>query len=112
MARKGEVVTRRGDKADAMYFIVAGEVEIELPGDENVRLSDGDFFGEVAILTGEERNATVRAVDDTLMHRVPEIGRRIREVGHVRAPDRVAAVDARVSNKRSGDAPPREPNRS
>ena len=105
--RTGEVVTRRGEKADAMYFIVAGEVEVELPEEDNVRLSDGDFFGEIAILTGDVRNATVRAVDETqllvlqahdlerLMDRVPEICDRIRQVGHERAPDRVDAVERR-----------------
>lgn len=103
-AQSGEVIIRRGDKADAIYFIVAGEVEVELVGNENVRLSDGDFFGEIAVLSGETRQATVRAVDETqllilqahdlerLMDRVPEIGRRIREVGHERAPDRVEAA--------------------
>lgn len=114
--RKGEVVARRGDKPDAMYFIVAGEVEVEMPDDENVRLSDGDFFGEIAILSGDVRNATVRAVDETqllvlkahdlerLMDRVPVIGLRIREVGHERAPDRVEA--AGPAPKRSRRQPP------
>ena len=103
-AQGGEVIVRRGDKADAIYFIVAGEVEVELVDNENVSLSDGDFFGEIAVLAGETRKATVRAVADTqllilqahdlerLMDRVPEIGRRIREVGHERAPDRVEAA--------------------
>jgi voltage-gated potassium channel len=96
-------VARRGEKAEAMYFIVNGEVEVELMEGDNVRLGPGDFFGEIAILAGDVRNATVRASRDTqllvlqahdlerLMARVPEIGRRIREVGHARAPDRVDA---------------------
>ena len=86
-----------------MYFIVRGEVEVELMDADNVHLRDGDFFGEIAILTGDVRNATVRASRDTqllvlqahdlerLMDRVPEIGKRIRDVGHARAPQRVEA---------------------
>jgi voltage-gated potassium channel len=101
--QRNEVVARRGEKAEAMYFIVNGEVEVELMEGDNVRLGPGDFFGEIAILAGDVRNATVRASRDTqllvlqahdlerLMARVPEIGRRIREVGHARAPDRVDA---------------------
>lgn len=100
-AQAHEVIARRGEKAEEMYFIVSGEVEVELLGADHVILRDGDFFGEIAILTGETRNATVRAREPTqllvlqahdlerLMDRVPEIGRRLREVGHARAPDRV-----------------------
>ncbi len=88
-----------------MFFIVAGEVEVELPDEDNVRLSDGDFFGEIALLTTGIHQATVRTVDETqllvlpshdlerLMDRVPEIGRRIREIAHERAPDRMASEE-------------------
>ena len=102
-ARPGEVIVRRGGKAEAIYFIVRGEIEVELAGQPPVRLGQGDFFGEIAILAREERHATVRAREETqllaldahdldrLMHRVPEIGRRIHEIAHARAPELVAA---------------------
>jgi voltage-gated potassium channel len=45
----GEVLVRRGDPASSMYFITAGEVEIELPS-QRVRLANGAFFGEIALL--------------------------------------------------------------
>ncbi len=54
-------VVRRGEAGESMYFIASGEVEVRLrPG--TVRLGPGEFFGEIALLTGEPRNATIVAL--------------------------------------------------
>ena len=60
----GEILVRRGDIASSMYFITAGEVEIELPN-RRVRLSDGTFFGEIALLHRANRSGTVTAMRKT-----------------------------------------------
>ena len=60
----GEVLVRRGDPASSMYFITAGEVEIELPS-QRVRLSNGTFFGEIALLHRTKRSGTVTATRKT-----------------------------------------------
>jgi voltage-gated potassium channel len=90
-----EMVVRRGEPADSMYFIAAGEVEIELP-EKRVVLGPGHFFGEIAILRKSERTATVRArkhlkllvLDSAdlqhLMDRSPRMAQRIREMAEKR----------------------------
>ena len=56
----GEVIIRKGEFAQRMYFIVAGEVEVDLENDVAV-LHDGDFFGELGVLYKIRRTATVTA---------------------------------------------------
>src|SRR6516165_3569065 len=94
-AEAGDVIARRGEPAHSMYFIAAGEVEIELKH-ERVRLGAGHFFGEVAALRRTRRSATVTATTRTsllmldahdlhvLMDREPRIAERIREVARSR----------------------------
>jgi CPA2 family monovalent cation:H+ antiporter-2 len=61
-AGPGERIIRMGDKADAAYFISAGEVEVEV-GRRRIRLGPGDFFGEMALISGQPRSAHVTALD-------------------------------------------------
>jgi voltage-gated potassium channel len=56
----GAVIFRRGEHGDRMYFIASGEVEIRLAPDP-IYLGAGQFFGEIALLTGGPRTATVVA---------------------------------------------------
>jgi CRP-like cAMP-binding protein len=57
----GTVIVSKGDDAEEMFFIVAGRVEVELPTNP-VILGEGDYFGEIALITGGKRTATVRAI--------------------------------------------------
>lgn len=61
-ASPGERIIRRGDRANAMYFISSGAVDV-LTEDRTIRLGPGTMFGEMALLSGERRNADVAAVD-------------------------------------------------
>ncbi len=56
----GAVIMRRGERGDCMYFVASGEVQIRLTP-EPIYLGAGQFFGEIALLTGGPRNATVIA---------------------------------------------------
>jgi monovalent cation:H+ antiporter, CPA1 family len=60
-ALPGELLIRRGDRGDAMYFISSGNVEVDAAG-RKVKLGRGDFFGEMALLSGQRRQADVRAL--------------------------------------------------
>lgn len=65
----GETIVRQGDDADELYIIERGTVAvlIEAKGKEKsevTRLGPGMFFGEMALMTGERRQATVRAVTE------------------------------------------------
>jgi voltage-gated potassium channel len=56
----GEIIVRRGQPGDCMYFIVSGEVSIDLKPQPRI-MGTGDFFGELALIFGEPRSATVLA---------------------------------------------------
>jgi len=57
----GDVVIREGDQGDGLFLISEGEVEVERQGHEVARLGPAEFFGELALISGEPRNATVVA---------------------------------------------------
>ncbi|MBN8987790.1 MAG: ion transporter [Rhizobiales bacterium] len=52
------MIIRKGQTGDCMYFIAAGEVEVDLPG-KKVQLSEGAFFGEMALLGNNLRSADI-----------------------------------------------------
>jgi monovalent cation:H+ antiporter, CPA1 family len=56
-----ECIVRAGAYGDAVFFIASGAVEVRLPA-RRVRLGSGEFFGEMALLTGQPRQADVVAL--------------------------------------------------
>ena len=63
---EGEVIVRQDELSDSLYLIEAGEAEVQIRNEEGAqttvaRLGPGDFFGEIALLTGEPRIADVVA---------------------------------------------------
>jgi voltage-gated potassium channel len=107
----GETVVRRGEPAHSMYFIASGVVEVDLP-DHPVRLGAGDFFGEMAVLKGTERSATVTAVTQArllvleagdlkyLMDQTPTMGRHIREIADARSQEAPSEGDSTAREAR------------
>ncbi len=56
-------VVRRGDPADAMFFIMGGEVQVDV-APRPVRLTRGQYFGEIALLRDTVRTATVTTLSE------------------------------------------------
>jgi len=62
---RGEIIVRQGDAGSSMFIIVRGRVRIvEASGRELASLDAGGYFGEMSMLTGQPRSASVQAVDD------------------------------------------------
>jgi CRP-like cAMP-binding protein len=65
----GEDIVRQGEQGDKLYVITGGAADVLVRDDRVERrvntLKTGDYFGEYALLTGEERTATVRATQPT-----------------------------------------------
>jgi CRP/FNR family cyclic AMP-dependent transcriptional regulator len=69
--KKGDIILMEDDNVNQSFFlIVKGEVKVVLTAEDGreailASLKEGDFFGEMALLDGEPRSATVRAVDES-----------------------------------------------
>ncbi len=65
----GEKIVRRGREGNSMFVITRGSVEVQIPQGKEVKtvntLGESDYFGEMSLLTGEPRTATVVAVEET-----------------------------------------------
>ncbi len=71
----GETLTRQGAEGNWLYLIVKGEVAARVVAEgglekEVARLREGDFFGEMALMTGERRSATVVALTGVECYRL------------------------------------------
>lgn len=70
----GEVLTRQGAEAHWLYIILSGQVSVRVQHEEMERevaqLGAGQFFGEMGLLTGEPRTATVVALEEVECYRL------------------------------------------
>ena len=73
--REGSTVFRQGEPGGSVYVIRAGKVRVLKDANGRQRmittLGPGDFFGEMAVVTGRPRTATVEVVEDAELLKVP-----------------------------------------
>jgi hypothetical protein len=87
-----DYIIRQGEYGDCMYFLSSGEVEVLIDGSRVAQLGHGSPFGETALIQGEKRMASIRALSycdvyllskadfDQLRARYPDFDAQVKEV--------------------------------
>lgn len=102
-AAAGEVVIRQGDEGDRWYGIADGELVVARSGRTLATLRRGDSFGEIALLGGVPRTATVTAVTVATLYTLEKNAFLEAVSGHPRTVETMGAmVDRRLVEQREG----------
>ena len=111
----GAWILKEGAPGDALYIIIQGEVEIFTYNSQETvlplaRLGAGDFFGEISLLTGQLRTASVRALQKVELARLgkkdfdqvrrahPEVQVILEGASHLRAENKLRALGVLQNN--------------
>lgn len=98
-----EVVIRAGDAGSSMFVVHSGRVQVEVNEQGRSRpvaiLNEGDFFGEMALFTGQPRTANVVALDET---EVLEIGHEAMKGLFDTNPDLVESLSHIIAERKVG----------
>lgn len=74
----GEGIVHRGQEGNSMYVIIRGAVKVQIPENDYQKtigtLRENDFFGEMSLLSGEPRTATVIATEESEVLRIDKEG--------------------------------------
>jgi CRP/FNR family transcriptional regulator, cyclic AMP receptor protein len=60
----GQTVTEQGVGGAGFFIVESGEATVSVDGQQRGTIGAGDYFGEIALLTGSERTATITATSD------------------------------------------------
>lgn len=71
MLEPGKTVFERLDYTDTFWSVVEGEVGIQLPDGKSVPLGQGTFFGEMGLISGRRRSATVKTTKKSMLLESP-----------------------------------------
>jgi len=92
----GQNIVSQGERGDRFYLIMLGKAKVLVDDSVKAVLGKGDYFGEISLLRGETRNATVQAISDgtamaldretflDLVRDEPSVDRRLQNVLRVR----------------------------
>jgi CRP-like cAMP-binding protein len=98
----GEIVIHAGDEGSSMFVVHRGRVEVRISDNGAARtvaqLREGDFFGEMALLTGEPRAASIVAADET---QVLEVGHDAMKLLFETNPDLVNSLSEIITERRT-----------
>jgi len=64
--RQGEVVFEKGEPGSSLFAIAEGHAEVEVAPGVTVPIEEGSIFGEVGLISGRKRGATIRAGEDSI----------------------------------------------
>jgi CRP-like cAMP-binding protein len=97
----GEAIVRQNAEGDSMFVLMKGHarVVLEPSGQEVAVIPAGGFFGEMSMLTGDRRSATVKAVDDAAVLEIAAANFRELAVANPGLLDHVSTI---VSTRRTG----------
>ena len=99
----GETLIRAGEEGSSMFVVHNGRVEVQITENGKSRavavLNEGDFFGEMALFTGEPRTASVVALGET---EVLEIGHEAMKHLFDTNPDLAESISYTIAERRAG----------
>jgi CRP-like cAMP-binding protein len=64
----GSTVVQEGASGAGFFVVESGEADVEAGGEQKATLGPGDYFGEIALLTGSSRTATIIARSDMVCY--------------------------------------------
>jgi CRP-like cAMP-binding protein/Fe-S-cluster-containing hydrogenase component 2 len=110
--QRGETIIHEGEPGEGLYLVESGQVIVEQAGQAIAHLDEGDFFGEMSLLTEKPHNADIRAMTPVevlvlpaaefrlLLLRQPTLAAQLREVVEQR---RVAGSSFRLDTSRASE---------
>ena len=94
---RGETIIRQGEQGDSMFIVHDGIVSVRVAEAEVAQLGEGEFFGEMALLTGEKRAADIVALDDVVTVEIAKDALQPILQDH---PELAAAISTKVMTRR------------